>query len=392
MKYDFKHAHTRANMEAAKWDVMGDQGSSDIVPLSIADMELLSPPEIIEELKKTAEFGMWGYTWWGERYAKAVRHWMSTRHSWEIEADWIVQLNGVVQGLNVAIRAYTEPGDGVLIQTPVYYPFYNAINHNKRKLLTNPIKLVNGRYEIDFDDFEKKVKDAKIFLLCSPHNPVGRVWTEEELRRMGDICLANGVTVISDEIHCDIVMPGYRHTPYATLGEEYADKCVILSAASKTFSLAALCVANAIISNKELRERFDTEVNVSGCYTYSVFGIRALEVGYTECGEWVDELVEHIAGNYRYFKDFMAEHFPDVWVAELEGTYLCWFDCRCFGMKGGVLADYLKKEAKLYLDDGYIFGEEGDGFERINLACTREILVKSLERFRKALSAVKGNG
>lgn len=389
MKYDFEHAHSRANMEAAKWDVMGKQDSPDIVPLSIADMELLSPPEIIEELKKTAEFGMWGYTWWGQRYVQAVKQWMEERHSWVVEPDWLVQLNGVVQGLNVAVRAYTKPGEGVLIQTPVYYPFYNAIHNNGRKLISNPVKLVQGRYEIDFEDFEAKAKKAKIFLLCSPHNPLGRVWTEEELRRMGDICLANGVTVVSDEIHFDIIMPGYRHIPYAALGKKYADSCVILTAASKTFSLAALCVANAIIPNKELREKFDTEVNVSGCYTYSIFGIRALETGYTKCGPWVDALVEHVAGNYAYFKNFMAEHFKEVWVADLEGTYLCWFDCRCFGMKGKKLAEFLNKEAKLYLDDGYIFGAEGDGFERINLACTKEILEKSLERFRKAFSSLK---
>lgn len=389
MKYDFEHAHSRANMEAAKWDAMGIQKSPHIVPLSVADMELLSPPEIIEELKKTAEFGMWGYAWWGQRYAQAVQQWMGERHSWSIEADWLVQLNGVVQGLNAAIRAYSEPGDGVLIQTPVYYPFYNAIHNNNRTLVANPVKLINGRYEIDFDDFETKAKCAKIFLLCSPHNPMGRVWTESDLRRMGDICLANGVTVVSDEIHCDIIMPGYRHKPYASLGAQYANSCVVLTAASKTFSLAALCVANAIIPNKDLRDRFDMEVNVSGCYTYSIFGIRALETGYTKCGPWVDQLVEHIAGNYAYFKNFMAKYFPHVWVAELEGTYLCWFDCRCFGMKGEELAGFLKKEVKLYLDDGFIFGPEGDGFERINLACTRDVLEKSLERFRMAFSALE---
>lgn len=383
MKYQFETAHPRHSIEAMKWDIIGDQ-EADVVPLSVADMELLSPPEIIEELKKTAEFGMWGYTWWGERYSKAVEHWMRTRHNWTIDPQWIVQVNGVVQGLYAAVRAFSAPGDGVLLQTPVYYPFYNAIKKNNRTLVESPLKLVNGRYEIDFEDFEEKAKQAKIFILCNPHNPVGRVWTENELRRLGDICLRHDVLVVSDEIHFDIIMPGHRHVVYADLGPQYAERCIVCTAASKTFSLAALCVANAIIPNKDLREAFDWEVNVSGCYTYSVFGIRALEVGYTQCAQWVDELNAHIWGNYCYFKDFMAEHFPQVWVADLEGTYLCWFDCRCFGMPGEKLAEFLQKEAKLFLDDGFIFGPAGDGFERINLACTRAVLARALERLQKA--------
>lgn len=385
MKYDFETAHTRFDMEAIKWDEMGQQPEG-VVPLSVADMELLSPPEIIEELKRTAEFGMWGYTWWGERYGKAVQHWMRTRHDWEIDPSWIVQLNGVVQGLYAAVRAFSEPGDGVLLVTPVYYPFYRSVKLNGRNVVESPLKLVNGRYEIDFEDFERKAAQSKIFLLCNPHNPVGRVWTEEELRRMGDICLRHNVLVVSDEIHFDLIMPGHKHTVYATLGQEYADRCIVCSSASKTFSLAALCVGNAIIPNEELRKRFDAEVNVSGCYTYSIFGIRALETGYTKCADWVDQLVEHVWGNYCYFKDFMAKNFPDVWVADLEGTYLAWFDCRCFGMPGEELAQYLRKEAHLFLDDGYIFGPAGDGFERINLACTRAALVDALERFKTSMN------
>lgn len=384
MKYDFETAHSRKNVESAKWDAMSPKTDPEVVPLSVADMELLSPPEIIEELKKTAEFGMWGYTWWGERYANAVKHWMQTRHDWTIEPEWIIQLNGVVQGLYAAVRAFTQPGEGVLIQTPVYYPFYNAILKNKRTVVENILKLENGHYVIDFEDFEEKAKQARVFLLCSPHNPVGRVWTPEELRRMGDICLRHNVLIISDEIHFDIIMPGYHHTSYATLGENYASQCIVCTAASKTFSLAGLCVGNAFVPNPDLRKALDDEVNVSGCYTYSIFGNRALEVGYTQCAPWVDALNEHIYDNYNYFKDYMGKHFPDVWVADLEGTYLCWFDCRCFGMPGDKLAEFLQKEAQLYLDDGFIFGAVGDGFERINLACSHKVLVNALERFRKA--------
>lgn len=385
MKYDFNTAHTRVGMEAAKWDAIGPDPAPGVVPLSVADMELLSPPEIIEELKKTAEFGMWGYTWWGKPYADAVKHWMSTRHGWDIQQDWIVQTNGVVQGLYAAVRAYTQPGDNVLLLTPVYYPFYRAVNLNGRKVVECPLKLEKGRYVIDFDDFEEKAKQCKMFILCSPHNPVGRVWTEEELRRMGDICLKHNVLVVSDEIHFDLIMPGYHHISYPTLGEKYADNCVMFTAASKTFSLAGLCVANAIIPNPALRKKLDDEVNVCGCYSYSIFGIRALETGYWKCGGWVDQLNEHIWGNYQYFKDFMAKNFPEVWVADLEGTYLCWFDCRCFGMDGQTLAKFLNEKAQLFLDDGFIFGPAGDGFERINLACTRKVLEDALARFKTAM-------
>ena len=385
MKYDFDSFHPRAGMEAAKWDAIGDDAEKGIVPLSVADMELLSPPQIIEELKKTAEFGMWGYTWWNEKYAAAVKHWMHTRHGWDIQSDWIVQTNGVVQGLYAAVRAYTAPEDKVLLITPVYYPFYRAVKLNGRTVVESPLKLVDGRYEIDFEDLDKKAEGCKMLILCNPHNPVGRVWTAEELRRVGDICLAHGLLVVSDEIHFDIIMPGYKHTSYPTLGEKYANNCVMFTAASKTFSLAGLCVGNAIIPDPDLRKKLDDEVNVSGCYSYSIFGLRALETGYMQCADWVDELNEHIWGNYQYFKSFMARHFPEVWVADQEGTYLCWFDCRCFGMPGEELAKFLQEKAKLYLDDGFIFGPAGDGFERINLACTRQVLADALERFKAAM-------
>lgn len=389
VNYDFNTAHTRVGMEAAKWDELGPDPAPGVVPLSVADMELLSPPEIVEALKKTAEFGMWGYTKWGKPYADAVKHWMSTRHGWEVQQDWIVQTNGVVQGLYAAVRAYTRPGDKALILTPVYPPFYQAVEKNGRTVVESPLKLENGRYEVDFDDFEEKARSCKLFILCSPHNPVGRVWTERELRRMGDICLKHGVLVISDEIHFDLVMPGYKHVSYPTLGKSYADSCVMFTAASKTFSLAGLCVANAIIPNAQLRQKLEEQVQLSGCNTFSIFGIRALETGYWQCADWVDQLNGHIWGNYRYLKDFMAEHFPDVWVAGLEGTYLAWFDCRCFGMDGHALGDYLREKAGLYLDDGYIFGEAGDGWQRLNLACPRKVLEEALDRFQAAMDQLK---
>lgn len=384
MKYDFETTRRRVGMEASKWDEMGPNPPEGVVPLSVADMELLSPPEIIEELTCTAQFGMWGYTSWGERYAAAVKHWMSARHGWDIQSDWIVQTNGVVQALYSIVRAYTQPGDGVLLLTPVYPPFYRAVEENGRKVVECPLILKNGRYEVDFDSFASKVKGCKLFILCNPHNPVGRVWSGDELRRMGELCLANGVTVVSDEIHFDLIMPGYAHTCYAALGEEFAQTCVICTAASKTFSLAGLCVANILVPNKALRDKLSHEVGLSGCNTFSIFGMRALETGYTQCADWVDQLNEHVWGNYLYLKQFMARNFPQVWVADLEGTYLAWFDCRCFGMDGRALGDFLRREARLYLDDGFIFGPAGDGFQRLNLACPRKVLSDALDRFKAA--------
>lgn len=224
-----------------------------------------------------------------------------------------------------------------------------------------------------------------MFILCSPHNPVGRVWTPEELRRIGDICLKYNVLVVSDEIHFDLIMPGHQHTCYATLGDAYAENCVVCTAPSKTFSLAGLCVANILVPNAGLRNKLARQVSLSGCNTFSIFGLRALEAGYTQCADWVDQLNEHIWGNYLYLKKFMAQHFPGVWVAQLEGTYLGWFDCRCFGMDGHTLGDFLRAEAQLYLNDGYVFGPAGDGFQRINLACGRAVLENALERLRRAV-------
>lgn len=389
MKYNFEYSHRRVGVEASKWDELPNDVPEEVVPLSVADMELLSPPQIIEALKATAEYGMYGYSWWGDRYFQAVQHWMKTRHNWDVQKEWLVQTNGVVQGLYAAVRAYTEPGDGVLLQTPVYYPFYRAVLKNNRKVIENPIRLSDGKYTIDFEDFEEKAKQAKLFILCNPHNPLGRVWTPDELTKMAEICLKFQVPIVSDDIHFDLIMPGYQHTVLAGLREDFAQNSITLNAPSKTFSLAALCLANAFIPNAELRQKFDDEVNVSGCYTYSIFGMRALETGYMECADWVDQVNQHIWNNYQIVKTFMAEHYPEVFIADLEGTYLCWIDCRSFGLSGTELAEYLKKKAYLYLDDGYIFGEAGDGFERINLACTEKVIRQSLKRFDDAMKELR---
>lgn len=370
----------RIGVESEKWDLMGTGHGPDVVPLSVADMEFASPPPIIAALEETARSGLWGYTGWGDRYYSALHGWMRSRHGWDIQRDWVVQVNGVVQGLNAAVRALTKPGDGVVIQPPVYPPFFRAVKDNGRTLVESPLRLENGRYEMDFGDLADKLARPEVtaLILCSPHNPVGRVWTEAELRRLGDLCLEHNVLVVSDEIHCDLVQHQFRHVPFASLGERYAQNCVTGTACSKTFSLAGLCCANMLVPGPDKKRALEREVARSGSYTHSIFGVRALEAGYTQCAPWLDELIGYVGENFRYLKDFLAQHFPDVFLAPLEGTYLAWMDLRPLGLDAKEQARFLEEEARLYLSHGVPFG--APGFERVNLACPRAVLRAALDR------------
>lgn len=370
----------RVGVEVEKWDLMGQDPAPGIVPLSVADMEFRSPPAIVAALEELASSGLWGYTGWGDRYYNAIHSWVSRRYGWEVQRDWIVRTTGVVHGINAAVRAFTNPGDGIVIQTPVYPPFYRAVRDNGRTLLENPLKLVDGHYEMDFDDLEDKLSrpTTTAMILCSPHNPVGRVWTKEELQRVGDLCLAHDVFVISDEIHCDLCQPDHPHTVYATLGEEYAKHCAIGMAASKTFSLAGLACGNIIVPDPDNQAKLVAEVARSGAYADSAFGTLALEVGYEQCEPWLQELITYLGENYRYLVDFMAQNFPKVWISSLEGTYLAWMDFSSFGLDDEALANFLEQEAGLYLSHGINYG--APGFMRLNLACSRQVLQAALKR------------
>ncbi len=374
----------RIGVEVEKWDLMGKNLDPSIVPLSVADMEFRSPPAIVQALEEMARSGLWGYAGWGDRYYNAIRSWVSRRYGWEVQREWIIRTTGVVHGINAAVRAFTQPGDGIVIQTPVYPPFYRAVRENGRTLLENPLKLVDGHYQMDFDDLEEKLSRSTTtaMILCSPHNPVGRVWTREELQRVGDLCLAHGIFMISDEIHCDLCQPDHPHTVYASLGEEYAQQCVIGMAASKTFSLAGLACGNMIVPDEENKAILAAEVARSGAYAQSSFGTLALEVGYEQCEPWLVDLLAYLRKNYQYLVDFMAQHFPQVWIAPLEGTYLAWIDFSSFGMDDSALANFLEHEAKLYLSHGINYG--GKGFMRMNLACSRSVLQAALERLLDA--------
>jgi aminotransferase/cystathionine beta-lyase len=394
--YDFTTRIDRSGAGSDKWDSMKKANPAvgrDIVPLSVADMEFKTAPEITAGLQDYLTDLILGYTGPTERYYDAVRFWMKNRHSWDIEDRWIVNSNGVVAALYNCVKAFAAPGEGVIIMPPVYYPFYMAIERNKRKVVANRLLVKNGRYEIDFDDLETKTADPhnKLLLFCSPHNPVGRVWEKEELKRLGDICLRHGVTIVSDEIHFDLIMDGYRHTVLAGLGEDYAHNTITCTAPSKTFNLAGMRASNIIIPNEKLRQKYLGEISLSmSGPALNILGYRACEIAYTRCGPWLDELIPVIDGNRKTVEDFMARRIPGIRVFRMEGTYLQWWDCRGLGMDYRELEKFMVHQARLFLDEGYVFGEEGQGYERINLACPAAVLEEALERLEGALER-RGN-
>ncbi len=311
---------------------------------------------------------------------------MKRRHNWEIKPEWILGSDGVVPAFHNAVKAFTKPGDGVILMTPAYYPFYRAIDNNHRKRVELELTDNNGRYEIDFDKLEELAKQPEntLILFCSPQNPVGRVWTVDELTRLGRICIDNDVMILSDEIHADLIMPGYKHTVFATISEEFAHHCIVCTAPSKTFNIAGLENSNIIIPDDEIRRRYWTEEYTTGRERLNMLGYKACELAYTKCEKWLEELIELIHTNELTVKDFMAESFPEIKVYTLEGTYLLWLDFRAWGLEPKALEEFMVNEALLFLDEGYVFGKGGSGFERINLACPTWVLKEALERFKDA--------
>lgn len=388
--YDFETLVPRNKMGSIKWDEMKKANpdvAEDIVPFSVADMEFKNPPEIIEGLKQYLDEVILGYTMPTDAYYDAVEGWMKRRHNWNINKESIVLSSGVVPALFTAVKAFLNPGDGVILLTPVYYPFFMAAKANGCNVAESPLKYDGTSYEIDFDDFEQKAKDPanKILLLCNPHNPVGRVWTEEELLRIGRICIDNNVLVVADEIHFDLIMPGYRHTVFASISEEFAQHSITCTAPSKTFNLAGMQTSNIIISNKEIREKFSIANQNAGNMLLNILGYKACEIAYNKCEKWLDELIEVIEGNRKYFVEFIEKNTPEIKPVRMEGTYLQWFDCRGLGMSYKELEHFMTKEAMMFLDEGYIFGRPGEGFERINLACPKHVLEKALINLKTQL-------
>lgn len=391
MKFDFDTIEDRYGTNCLKYDFALERGKSkDILPLWVADMDFKTAPAILARLEQVVKHGIFGYSEGREDYFLAVSRWYKEHFGWEVRPNWLVKTPGVVFAIAAAIRAFTQEGDGVLIQQPVYYPFSEVICDNGRVLVNNPLKLSEGHYEIDFQDFEDKIKAnrVKLFLLCSPHNPVGRVWKEWELRKLGDICVKYGVIVVSDEIHSDFTYPGHSHHVFAALSPEYADITVTCTAPSKTFNLAGLQISNIFISNSDIRRKFKKEVAAQGYSQVNLMGLIACQAAYEEGWEWLSQLKEYLSGNLDFVKDFLKERLPEITLIEPEGTYLIWLDFRKLNLPEEELEELIVKKANLWLDSGAIFGKVGEGFERINIACPRKTLQQALVQLEDAVHQI----
>lgn len=390
MKYDFSTRMNRKNCGAIKWNIMYKSSPNlpdGIVPLSIADMEFKSPPEITNGLKEYLDQMILGYTSPTDAYYDAIISWMERRHHYTIQKEWIVQSMGIVPALFNFVQSLTAPSDGVIIMPPVYYPFYMAIKKNGRTVVENKLINEGGIYRIDFDDLEEKAArpENKMLLFCSPHNPVGRVWSKEELLKVADICLRHHVFLVSDEIHADLILPKRTHIPLGSLSPEIAAQSAICTAPSKTFNIAGLQVSNIIIPNNEIREKFIQTFQKLSIKNCNMLANKACELAYNQCEEWLDQLIIQIDKNRQLFTDFFREKLPELTVSPLEGTYLMWVDFRPLGLDSSALEKWLHMEANAFLDEGTHFGEGGDGFERFNIACPQTVLLETLNRIHAAV-------
>lgn len=387
MPINFDEIIDRRNTSCLKHDFAVERGyPADILPFWVADMDFRAPAPVIDALKVRVEHGIFGYTQIKDDYFAVLRNWFRTRHAWDIERSELIITPGVVFAIATAIRAFTEPGDAVLIQQPVYYPFANMIRQNKRTLVDNPLRLIEGRYQIDFEDFEQKIVEhgVKLFILCSPHNPVGRVWTRAELEQIAAVCLRHNVIVVADEIHEEFIRPGFRHIPFASLSEEAAAVTITCTSPSKTFNLAGLQISNIFIRNAELRRRFKDELSRTGYDEPNTLGLTGAKAAYEHGAAWLTGLLAYLEENNARTKTFLAQHLPKVRLVEPEGTYLLWLDFSAYGLSDKELNEKIIHEANLWLDDGPIFGAGGSGFQRINIACPWSTLENGLEHLAKA--------
>ena len=398
MKYNFNRFIDRKDSFSLKWSkealqMVFKKDDDDLLPLWVADMDFECPKPVVDALKKEAEGGVYGYNWHGTpKYLDAITGWMDRRHLWKVDPKWIVYSPGIVPAINMMVQTYSNIGDKVIVQPPVYYPFFSAVTENGRKLLLNQLQYENQKYTFDYEDFEEKAKDplTKIFILCSPHNPVGRVWTKEELKKLGDICLEHGILIISDEIHHDLILPGNKHTVFSTISEEFEQKTIVCTAPSKTFNLAGLQVSNIIIPNEKLRQSFiHTIVHKSGIGIPNSFGIVAMIAAYNEGEEWLDQVINYIDSNFRFLQEFVTNKLPDVKYIEPEGTYLAWLDFNSLGLNDEELKNLILNEANIALDGGKLFGAGGEGFQRINVACPKLILEETMQRIKKVVDQQK---
>lgn len=386
MTYNFDTITPRRGTHSYKWDEAKEE---NIIPMWVADMDFPAAPAIQKALLERVKHGVFGYTMVPDSYYNAVINWFSRRHDWAIQKNWILYTTGVVPAISATIKALTLPGEKVLIQSPAYNCFYSSIKNQGCEVLESPLKREGDSYVMNWDDFENKCADEKttLFLLCNPHNPSGRVWTKEELKRMNDICLRHNVKVVSDEIHCELIMPGYQFTPFAAVDKACRENSITLNSPSKSFNTAGLQVANIICSNPTWRRRINRVVNIFEICDVNPFGPVALEAAYNESEDWIDELNAYLFENYKALKSFFEEHMPKLKVLRLEGTYLVWVDVKELGLPSETIADELMNEGKVFINSGTLYGKKaGEGYLRINIACPRSIMTEGLERMAKVIN------
>lgn len=381
-KYNFDEIVPRQGTNCIKYDALDwIFKSTDILPLWVADMDFRAPDFIVDAIRKRAEHEIFGYTFKPESYFQSIIGWMKRRHNWEIKKEWISFSPGVVAGLSLTIETFSKPGDEVIVQPPVYFPFFDCVKGTKRKMVENPLKIENGRYTFDFEDLKSKITEkTKLLLLCNPQNPGGMVWKREELEELSKICLVNKIMVIADEIHSDLIFKGYKHIPFATISEEAAKNSVVFMAPSKTFNVAGLSSSIAIIPNKTNFARYERTLGVGHLGMGNIFGSIALEAAYTHGDDWLDQMLDYLWENYLLVKSYFQKNLPEVKVMPLEATYLVWLDFTAYGMKDEELMNFIVDKAKVGLNNGGRFGTGGDGWMRINIGCPKSILQEGLER------------
>lgn len=379
MKYDFDKTIDRRATNSYKWD----SAPEGVLPMWVADMDFRTAPAIIDALQKRVAHGIFGYTRVPDAYYDAVTSWFSRRHGWDIDREWIIYTSGVVPAVSAVIKALTVPGDKVIVQTPVYNCFFSSIRNNGCEIVSNPLRRTADTYEMDFDALERCAADprAKVMLLCNPHNPAGRVWTPDELTRLGNICLRNGVTVVADEIHCELVYQGFKYTPFASLSDAFLHRSVTCVSPSKAFNIAGLQIANIVTFDADLRRRIDKAININEVCDVNPFGVAATIAAYNEGEEWLNQLVDYLHGNYEAMAEFCRRELPEFPITRLEGTYLVWMDCSSLGMPSDALEHALLDDARLWLNAGTMYGAEGEGYMRWNIACPRSVMLDVLNRF-----------
>ena len=386
MNYDFDKIITRRGTNSVKWD---ESESPDIIPMWVADMDFQTAPCIIEALQRRIEHGIFGYTLVPNSYYDAIINWFSGHHQWQIDRSWILYTSGVVPALSAIIKALTQPKDKVLIQSPVYNCFFSSIKNNGCEAVESPLVYQKNTYYVDWNDFEAKLSDplVKLFILCNPHNPAGRVWKREELLRMNELCMKHGVKVIADEIHCELVMPGHTFVPFASISEDTLNNSITCNSPSKSFNTAGLQIANIICNDKETRLRIDRAININEVCDVNPFGVIALQVAYNEGSDWLDALNAYLYDNYLALKTYFAANMPQLEVTRLEGTYLVWVNIKPLGISSDALTEKLLSEAKVKVNSGTMYGRQtGEGFIRLNIACPRSQMMEGLQRIKQVVT------